>query len=111
MTSSFRTEQVGKRTERRWTTYPSKIGMMPYHLPGTLLCDFITASDSKEKKNKWSDTKIALTKRVLSLYSQETEKKKKERRKSTKCWGREPNVLYVIGNRILTMNLARQLPE
>lgn len=78
MTSSFRTEQVGKRTERRWTTYPSKIGMMPYHLPGTLLCDFITASDSKEKKNKWSDTKIALTKRVLSLYSQETEKKKKK---------------------------------
>lgn len=111
MTSSFRTEQVGKHTERRWTTYPSKIGMMPYHLPGTLLCDFITASDSKEKKNKWSDTKIALTKRVLSLYSQETEKKKKERRKSTKCWGREPNVLYVIGNRILTMNLARRLPE
>lgn len=51
---------------------------MPYHLPGTLLCDFITASDSKEKKNKWPDTEIALTKRVLSLYSQEMKKKKKK---------------------------------
>ena len=72
---------------------------------------FITASDSKEKKNKWSDIEIALTKIVLSLHSQETKKKKKERRKSTKFWGREPNVLYVLGNLILTMNLARWLPE
>lgn len=110
MTSSFRTEQVGKHTERRWTIYTSKIGIAPYHLPETLLCDFITASDSKEKKNKWSDTEIALTKIILSLHSQEM-KKKIERRKSTKCWGREPNVLYVLGNLILTMNLARRLPE
>ena len=39
---------------------------------------FITASDSKEKKNKWSDIEIALTKIVLSLHSQETKKKKKK---------------------------------
>lgn len=96
MTSSFRTEQVGKHTERRWTTYPSKIGMMPYHLPGTLLCDFITASDSKEKKNKWSDTKIALTKRVLSLYSQETEKKKKKKGENPQNVGVGSQMYYML---------------
>ena len=79
MTSSFRTEQVGKHPERKWTIYPSKIGMTPYHLPGTLLCDFIIASDSKEKKSKWSDTEIALTKIVLNLHSQETKKKKRKK--------------------------------
>lgn len=87
MTSSFRTEQVGKHTERRWTIYTSKIGIAPYHLPETLLCDFITASDSKEKKNKWSDTEIALTKIILSLHSQEMKKKKNRKEKIHKMLG------------------------
>ena len=69
---------------------------MPYHLPGTLLCDFITASDSKEKKNKWSDTKIALTKRVLSLYSQETEKKKKKKGENPQNVGVGSQMYYML---------------